>query len=188
MKNSSVKSGTLLIFVLASVISLISVSCENKADLPKFEFLSLPSVTVRDFETVYADSGKVQLVMTSPLMEQYDNKDKPYTEFRSGIKVIYGNGTTAPSGSITSKYAKYTKSDNLWELKDSVVMIDENNVKLETELLYWDQEKDLIYTDRFVKITSADEIMVGFGLESDSHLRHRRIKKVSATMYLKNEE
>jgi hypothetical protein len=39
-----------------------------------------------------------------------------------------------------------------------------------------------------VKITNEDEIVMGTGFESDSRLVKRRIKKVSATIYLKDEE
>jgi LPS export ABC transporter protein LptC len=180
------KYNFLLIFLIAT--SCLTISCENKTDLPKFEFLTLPSVTVKNFQTVFDDSGKVQLILTAPLMEKYDNKDAPYTEFREGIKAVFWDGKDVPSGSVTSKYAKYTDSDNTWELKDSVVVIDANKVKLETELLNWNQQKDQIYTDRFVKITDGDQVMQGFGFESDSHLQHRRIKQVSATMYIKDEE
>jgi LPS export ABC transporter protein LptC len=188
MKNSSMKFRTLVQITLIVIISGTIISCENKTDLPKFEFLSLPSVTGKDFETVLSDSGMVQVIMSSPLMERYDNKDFPYTEFRSGIKVVSFNGKKKPSGSVTAKYAKFTKNDNLWELKDSVVVVDENNVKLETELLYWNQEKDLIYTDKFVKITDSDQIMQGFGLKSDSHLIHRRILKPTGTFYINDEK
>jgi LPS export ABC transporter protein LptC len=88
---------------------------------------------------------------------------------------------------VTSKYAKNT-NNNLWELRDSVVVINENNEKLETEVLFWNQEKDLIYTDRFVKMTSEDEVMQGIGLETNSHLNPRRILKVTAEIYIKNEK
>jgi LPS export ABC transporter protein LptC len=104
------------------------------------------------------------------------------------MKAVFYNGKKEPSGSVTAKYAKYTKATNLWELKDSVVVVNENNDKLETEVLNWNQDKDLIYTDRFVKITNPDQIIQGFGFESDSHLQNRRIKKVSATIYMKDEE
>jgi LPS export ABC transporter protein LptC len=168
---------------------VLLISCENRTDIiPKSDFLNYPSITVRDFSTVVDDSGKVQLVMKSKLMEQYDDKDAPYTEFRSGIRVEFYDGKETPQGSVTSKYAKFYKNDNLWELKDSVVVINEKNDKLETEVLNWDQKKDLIYTDRFVKITSADQIIQGFGFESDSHLNHQKIRKVSATIYIEDEE
>jgi hypothetical protein len=65
-----------------------------------------------------------------------------------------------------------------------VVVINESNEKLETELLFWNQEKDKIYTDRFVKITSADEIVQGIGFESDSHLYRRKMLKVTAEIPL----
>ena len=180
------------IFCLISGIIIISgfiLSCENKIDIiPKSDLLTLPSLSVKDFETVFTDSGKLQLVLFSPLMEQYNNADPAYSEFRSGLRVIFYDGHKDPVASATSKYAKYTKPDNLWELKDSVVVINEGNDKLETEVLYWDQGKNLIYSDRFVKITNEDQIVMGTGFESDPRLSKRRIKKVSATIYLKEEE
>lgn len=171
------------------IVSGITLSCENKSNfIPKSDLLSLPSVTVKNFETVMTDSGKVQLIMTSPLMEKYDNKDFPYTEFRSGIKVYFCKGEKDTIGMVTAKYAKYTQTNDLWELKDSVVVVNENKDKLETEVLFWNRESDLIYTDRFVKISNATMVSQGFGFESDSHLNHRKMKKVSATIYFNDEK
>ena len=189
MKHPLFKFRTLSITSVIFILALMDLSCENKLDLiPKSDLLTLPSLTVKDFETVYTDSGKLQLVLSSPLMEQYNNNVLPYSEFRSGLKVKFYDGQKEPVASVSAKYAKYTKTDNLWELKDSVVVINEGNDKLETEVLYWDQPKDLIYSDRFVKITNEDQIVMGTGFESDPRLIKRRIKKVSATIYLKDEE
>ncbi len=174
---------------LAILLFVIFCSCENKIDfIPKSDLLTLPSLTVKDFKTVYTDSGKLQLTLSSPLMEEYDNVESPYYEFRSGIKVTFYDGHTDPTGYVTAKYAKYTKASSLWELRDSVVVVNEGNDKLETEVLYWDETKNLIYSDRFVKITNEDQIVLGTGFESDPRLNKRKIKKVSATIYLKDEE
>jgi LPS export ABC transporter protein LptC len=168
---------------------LIILSCENKVDfIPNSDLLTLPSLTVKDFETVYTDSGRLELVTSAPLMEEFSNNESPYYEFRSGIKVVFYDGHTEPVGSVTAKYAKYIKSSSLWELRDSVVVINEGNDKLETEVLYWDEPKNLIYSDRFVKITNEDQIVMGTGFESDPRLSKRKIRKVSATIYLKDEE
>ena len=120
--------------------------------------------------------------MTAPILEQYSKETPPYTEFRSGIKVVLFSNKT-DSVQVTAKYAKCT-DNNLWELRDSVVVINELNEKLETELLFWNQEKDLIYTDRFVKMTSADELIQGIGFESDSHLTKRKIFKETGIITL----
>ena len=175
--------------IIALFLLCISLySCENKMPvIPKSDLLTLPSLTSRDFTTVLDDSGRVQLIMSSPLLEQYDNANPPYSEFREGIKVVVYNGKDTAQLRITAKYAKCT-NNNLWELRDSVVVINEQNEKLETELLYWNQEKDLIYTDRFVKITTENEVMQGIGFESDSHLTKRKIKKVTADIYPSDEE
>ena len=188
MKRSFLKFKKARLLVLLS-ISMLIFSCENKIDvIPKSDLLTLPTLTVKDFETVYTDSGRLQLVMSSPLMEEYDNKETPYYEFKSGIKVTFYDGKEIPTGYVTSKYAKYTKSNSLWELRDSVVVVNAGNDKLETEVLYWDETKNLIYSDRFVKITNEDQIVLGTGFESDPRLNKRKIKKVSATIYLKDQE
>jgi LPS export ABC transporter protein LptC len=175
--------------VLSFIITgIIVVSCETKIPvIPKSDLLSLPSVTAKDFYTVVNDSGRKQLILSAPLMEQYEKADPPFYEFKSGIKVVIYNGKENPVGTVTSKYAKCT-SNNLWELRDSVVVINENNDKLETELMFWNQEKDRIYTDRFVKITEENLISQGIGFESDSHLTNRRIFKVTAIIYPPDEK
>jgi LPS export ABC transporter protein LptC len=181
------RNGSDIIAVIVALATLV-ISCEKKVvKLEKIDILTLPSQTARDFTTTYTDSGKMQLVFSSPVMERYEKSETPYSEFRSGITVFFYDGKIKHVASVTSKYAKYTDDKNLWELKDSVIAINEAGEKLETELLFWDQKKELIYTDRFVKITTDDQIVQGYGLESDPRLSRRRIKNLSATIYI-NEE
>ena len=169
------------------ILSMIVISCENKIPvIPKSDLLTLPSLTGKGIYTVMTDSGQIQLKMSTPLVEKYDKADHPYSEFRLGIKVVLFNKQD-DSVIVTAKYAKCT-DNNLWELRDSVVVINENNEKLETEILFWNQDKDLIYTDRFVKMTSEDQVMQGIGFESDSHLNKRKILKPTAEIYFNQDE
>lgn len=182
------KSSFRHILLVLAFLSFIISSCEKKIPaIPKSDLLTLPSQSAKDFSTVLADSGMIQVILTAPLMETYDKADPVYSEFKSGIKVELFNGKPDIQATVTAKYAKCT-SNNLWELRDSVVVINEANEKLETELLFWNQEKDRIYTDRFVKITSEDQIMQGIGFESDSHLEKRKILKPTAIIYLPDEK
>lgn len=176
-----------IFFTITILIAGIIVSCENKITvIPKSDLLTLPTLTAKDFKTTVLDSGLVQLELSAPLLEKYDNTDPPYSEFRKGIKVLLYDGKESAQAKVTAKYAKCT-NNNLWELRDSVIVINEKNERLETEILYWDQEKDKIYTDRFVKITSEDQITQGIGFESDSHLTRRRIFKVTAEISIDEE-
>jgi LPS export ABC transporter protein LptC len=179
--------GTKVFFTF--ILLSLSASCERKIGIvEKSDIQNLPAQSGRDINIIFTDSGKVQLIVSAPLLEMYDNEDDPHSEFREGIRAVFYEGNPEPVASVTSKYARYIDKKKLWELKDSVVAINEQNYKLETELLFWDQEKDLIYTDRFVKITSDDEIVMGTGFESDPRLTVRKIRKVTATIYLPDEQ
>ncbi|HOM41658.1 MAG TPA: LPS export ABC transporter periplasmic protein LptC, partial [Bacteroidales bacterium] len=156
-------------FLFLPAIVLFIFSCEQKFEtIRKSDIESLPTLTVKDFETVYTDSAKIQLIMRSTLLERYTDRKPQYSEFRKGITVLFHDGNPEPVASLTSKYARFNEDKKLWELKDSVVVVNEKKETLETELLYWDQEKDFVYTDRFVRITSEEQIVMGTGLEANS--------------------
>jgi LPS export ABC transporter protein LptC len=164
-------------------------SCTRKIEkVRKSDIESLPSQIVKDFITTYTDSAKKQLEMSAPLLEHYSSHLPEYSEFKYGIKVVFYDGHPDPVGSLSSRYARYEDARKLWELKDSVVALNEKNERLETELLYWDQDKNIVYTDRFVKITSEDQIIMGTGLESDPRFTKWRIRNVSAQFYIKDEK
>ena len=42
-----------------------------------------------------------------------------------GSRVDFYDGKKKPVASVTSKYARYTKKTNIWELRDSVVVVNE---------------------------------------------------------------
>jgi LPS export ABC transporter protein LptC len=183
LKASSIiiRSSRKWLFLLIFPVALFS--CDKKMDvIKKSDILSLPSLTRKNFETVYTDSAKLMLVLSSPLMERYANGQQPYSEFKNGIKVLFYDGHKDPVASFTSKYARLAEDTNIWELRDSVIAVNEKNERLETELLYWDQKKELVYTDRAVRITSEDEIVLGIGLESNPRFTNWWIKNVRATI------
>jgi LPS export ABC transporter protein LptC len=175
--------------LLIAVFVLLSLqSCKKNIDTVKnSEILSLPSQTGIDVHTVLTDSGLVNLVLSTPIIETYSNADPPYSEFAKGLRVDFYDGKKEPIAYVISKYAKYFENKKLWELSDSVVVMNESGSKLETEQLFWDQERDRIYSDRMVRFTDTDKIHIGTGFESDSRLTTMVIKKYSSILYIDNE-
>lgn len=163
-------------------------SCDKSLEVASGdEVRSLPALTVRDFESVFTDSGLIQVVTTAPLLERYTPEAGTYNEFIEGITVTFHDGKAGPSSFISSDYAKYLEKEKLWELRYNVKVRTEKNELLETELLFWEEEKDMVYTDRFVRITTEDRIMSGTGFESDSRFTKTKILKGNATIYLDDE-
>ena len=69
--------------------------------------------------------------------------------------------------------SKKNKKDELWEAFGNVVI--HNVIKLETmetDTIYWDQGKEEIYTDCYVKMYSEDGFMQGYGMRSDDRARN----------------
>lgn len=189
MKRSALKLRIQFAIKAFLILLVILNSCEKKTiTIQKIDILTLPTVTCKNLETVFTDSGLVKLIMSAPLLEKFEKTESPYTEFKSGVSVYFYDGHKEPVAYVTSKYAKYTENNDLWELRDSVIAVSEENDRIETELLFWDQQKDLFYTDRFVRITDEDQVTMGTGLEYNRKLSKRKIKNVTATFYINDEQ
>jgi LPS export ABC transporter protein LptC len=174
--------------VLITGIILLS-SCEKKQVVVKdLQIKELPSLSGKNVETMYSDSGKVTLVVKTPLIQQFTTKEDPHTLFPEGLTVLFYDKKTTPQASITAHYARYTEKDKQWELRDSVVAVNVEGDILETELLYWSEPKERVWSDRFVRFTLKDKIIMGTGFESDSRLTNGTIKNVSGTIYVDDEQ
>jgi len=182
------KTYTLVGAVLIAGTALLS-SCD-KRELPvrELQIRELPSLSARDVETMYSDSGKVTLLVRTPLIQQFSNEEQPYTLFPEGLTVLFYDKKTEPQASISAQYARYTEKDELWELRDSVVAVNTDGDILETELLFWSEPRESVWSDRFVRITGKDQIIMGTGFESDPRLSKWKIKNVTATIYVENEQ
>lgn len=164
-------------------------SCDRKDENVKdLQIKELPTLSARNVETMYSDSGLVTMVVRTPLIQQFTTVENPYTLFPEGLTVLFYDRTDKPQASIISKYARYTEKDEVWELRDSVVAVSDKGEVLETELLFWSQPRDKIWSDRFVRFTHDDQIVMGTGFDSDSRFSNWTIKNVTGTIYIKDEQ
>ena len=178
----------IMIAVLIAGTALFS-SCDKKEITVKDLMIKgLPTLSARNVETMYSDSGKVTMVVQTPLIQQYSSEENPYTLFPEGLTVLFYDRTDVPQASITSHYARYTEKDDVWELRDSVVAVSNKGEVLETELLFWSQPRDRIWSDRFVRFTHNDQIVMGTGFDSDSRFSNWTIKNVTGTIYIRDEQ
>jgi len=174
--------------VLFTGTALLS-SCEKRDIVVRdLQIKDLPSLSARDVETMYSDSGRVTLLVRTPLIQQFKSKENPYTLFPEGITVLFFEKQSEPQGSINSKFARYTEKDEVWELRDSVVAINTEGDILETELLFWSEPRERIWSDRFVRFTHNDQIIMGTGFESDTRFTKWSIRNVTGTIYIKDEQ
>ncbi len=148
-----------------------------------------PSQTADTVTVIYTDSAQLKIVLKANRLIQFDrNVSEPFTILPKGVYVTFFDDEEKISSTLKSNYAiRYEKSKRM-EAKYAVEVVNKNGDKLETEKLIWDEANHRIYTDAFVKITTATQIITGKGLESNEDFSRYSIKQVQATIQLVNEE
>ena len=147
----------------------------------------IPNETGKDVEIIYSDSAKLKIKIMGPVLEHY-SKDTAYIVFPKGVHVLFYDDSAKVKTELTSKYAIRYEGLGRMEAKNDVILVNEKREKLNTEHLTWDETKQLIFTDDFVRITTADEIIYGDGLESNQDFTRYKIKNIKGTLALDEEE
>ena len=174
----------ILISLIAS--TLIFQACQEKSmedvDIITKE-RNIPNETAIDIEFIFSDSGIVKAKIVSPLLEQFRG-EKPYSEMRNGLEATFYDPSGRANAFLTSKYGKRITNEKLIELKDSVVVININGDKLNSEELFWDERKDIVYSNRSVRVKTEDEIIYSNGFESDPTFSYYKFYQITGTISL----
>ncbi|MDO9512840.1 MAG: LPS export ABC transporter periplasmic protein LptC [Bacteroidales bacterium] len=172
-------------FVMAMLFS-----CEN--DMKTIQRLSIsdtmPDEIIYDVEMAYSDSGNMRVILRSPVMYTFSTQEGK-TIFPEGFIVSFYGADKSLRSYIKAKYGIQYFKERKVEAKNNVVV--ENiarGEKLETEHLIWDQKRQKIHTEAFVKIITPDKILFGKGLEADESFKKRIIKKISGEFLIEPDE
>jgi LPS export ABC transporter protein LptC len=165
--------GVFLIFILSA--------CSNSAeDIEKVKMKAEANVeSAKDVDILYSDSAVVRMRIKSPLMQNRQDKDDPTRVFPNGIWVNFFDVTKSPTSHLTAKYAEYSEKNKLITLRESIVVNNYKNEKLETEELFWSERDGRIYSKKFVRVTTPSEIIHGYGFSSNMEFTEWEIDSVS---------
>jgi len=175
------------IFLMLLSATLLS-ACEN--DITTVNIIGsvqkLPRESALNIETIYSDSAKVKVKLTSPEMNRYVTKS-PYMEMPKGVKILFYDDKMNVKTELTANYAIRYENERRMEARNNVIVINERGEKLNTERLIWDEATATIRTEAYVKITTEDEVIFGDGLESNQDFSKYRILKPQGTINIKDE-
>lgn len=129
-----------------------------------------------DVNIVYSEHARVKMILEAPRMDKFIGENE-YLEMPEGIYVLFFDSIGQQTSSLRAKYAISYEEENIIEAHNDVVVINEKNEMLNTEHLIWDREQAIIYTEKFVKITTDEEVMFGDGMESDEMFDQWVIKR-----------
>lgn len=119
-------------------------------------------------QILYSDSAKVKVQIDAPKLVSVASKKDPTQEFPDGVSVVFFNSKGGIKSKLTSKYAIREIAKNIIIVRDSVVLTNDEQQKLETEEMTWDEQKNKIYSDKFVRVTTPQQMIEGYGFTSDA--------------------
>lgn len=135
---------------------------------------------LNNIDLVYTDSGKIVLRIKAPEMLRSSSGNHTKDEFRKGIVATFYNNNIL-SNTLTANYAIRMSEEGKTFLSDQVVLLNPKSEKLETAELIWDERNGRVSTDKFVRLSRAEEIVQGYGFESDQNFQKGIIRSIEAT-------
>lgn len=179
-----------LIKSAVGLLTLALFACENSIETVNLvsQKEELPSMSANDMSILYTDSTYIILNLKAKQIDSYTRKDKPYTEFPKGIEVVYFTQYPDTNSMITANHAIRYDNEKYWEASGNVVAKNTKGEILNTEFMIWDEVKEIIYSDKYVKIITAEDIIEGVGFEADQSFTSWKITKVTGFINVEDAE
>ncbi|MCC6370864.1 MAG: LPS export ABC transporter periplasmic protein LptC [Bacteroidia bacterium] len=176
--------------LFSAFLLLLLVSCTNDLKdvmaLPRNELS--PSQVGDSVTMLYVDSTQLKIMVKANRMLVFNkNVKEPLTILPNGVFVTFFDAEEKVSATLRANYGIRYDLSRKMEAKYAVEVVNIKGEKLQTEKLTWDEASKRIYTDAFVKITTATEIIEGTGMESNQDFTKYEIKKVIGVIQLKND-
>lgn len=164
------------IFILAAFIS----GCNEENVKPGVDLTldesEIPSQESWNSHIYITEAGTLKAVVYADHLRKFEDTKITFLE---GVKIDFYNEDEKISSKLTSKKGRVDDVSRNMFAVDSVVAVSDSGVVLTTDELMWRNQDRRILTDKFVRITSDKEVIEGYGLDSDQHLRNYIIRDIT---------
>lgn len=174
-------------FILFLVI-FISCSDEKGRDLGEkntdFASRRIYNATITLTDSIYAI-----IKLRTPVMDEYEFVQTPYTVFPKGLDMDFYQKGKDP-GHLKADYAKIIETIGWYEARKNVVIINSDKDTLKTNQIFWNKKERKIFSNDTVKIYRADGITTNIsvnGIESSEDFKNFKLKKNKGTLPYNND-
>ena len=167
------KNASITIVLGAMVMLLLFSSCSGKKKELGDAITERDSMAVMDTRgvtTLVSDSGVTRYRINTEEWLVFDRKNPPYWAFEKGVYLEKFDSIFQVEASIKADTAYFFNKEELWKLMGNVHIQNLKGEQFDTELLYWDQRTQRIYSDEFIRIEQPDRIITGHGFESNQQM------------------
>ena len=143
-----------LIFALAVIATC---SCKNNFEQVKQlnQFDALPVGEADTIRVVYTDSAQTLAILTAPKNLDYTNQPFPYSEFPTGVEVVFYDEKNKETF-VKADYGILYNRTNLVDLRGNVQITTPEGADLRTAQLYWDVDREWVFTEENFTFKNKD--------------------------------
>jgi len=161
---------------------VVLISCTNDPKLVQ-EFVSdkqQPIEQIKGAELLHTENGRVKVRIVAISIERFQDI-QPALIFSDHLEVYFYNDSSQLQSTLMADYASIDEEKKIMLAQNNVILISNDDKKLETNELVWDENKNKIYTDKKVKITTGKEVIYGEGFTSTPDFKQYSITKIHGT-------
>ena len=174
--------------VLAFAVILF-FSCDDGSSTLKQinQFNENPVGIAYDIHMTYTDSAEVKAILTAPLNLDYTHLSFKYSEFPEGLKIIFYNDNNEEN-TVVADYGILYNQTKIVDLQGNVVLLSDDGSRLETSQMYWDSEKEWLFTEQPFTFKNINYDMAAIRLDTNKEFSKFQTGNLTGTMLVKEQK
>ena len=179
--------------ILTHVFSVFAVilhfSCDDGSSTLKQinQFNENPVGIAYDIHMTYTDSAEVKAILTAPLNLDYTHLSFKYSEFPEGLKIIFYNDNNEEN-TVVADYGILYNQTKIVDLQGNVVLLSNDGSRLETSQMYWDSEKEWLFTEQPFTFKNINYDMAAIRLDTNKEFSKFQTGNLTGTMLVKEQK
>jgi LPS export ABC transporter protein LptC len=175
--------------IIINIVTVFTVtmffSCKN--NLKQVQNMSSvdgePLSIAHDINTKYTNLEGLKMNLKSDKMLDFSNREFAFFEFPEGLDLDFFDEESNKSN-VIADYGLVYNSTNLIDLRGNVVLTTYNNDTLFAKQLYFDQNREWLFTNLPVRFRTNNEIINGNGFDSNSDFTNAEVLETFGIIYI----
>jgi LPS export ABC transporter protein LptC len=167
------RAGTCVI--VSALLALGLDGCRGKpTSTPSGAEIRIPDQEARDFALTESSEGKKSWTLRASYAAMYNDRNLVDAQT---VRIEFFNDKGETYSTLTADQGLVHQRTNDLEARGHVNVVTTTGVRLETDSLRWNNATGKIASDAFVRVTRKNDVVTGWGFESDANLDHFHLSR-----------
>jgi LPS export ABC transporter protein LptC len=164
-------------------------SCDDGSSTLKQinQFNENPVGIAYNIRMTYTDSAVVKAILTAPINLDFTHLSFKYSEFPEGLKIIFFNNKNEEN-TLVANYGILYNQTKIVDLQGNVVLLSHDGSRLETDQMYWDSEKEWLFTEQPFTFENVNYDMAAIRLDTNKEFSKFKTGKLTGTMVVEEQQ